>query len=444
MRLPGMGYKLSATPARLGSVPQLGEHDGLLDEPGGAPRRHTRGPRRSLAPRPLGGYRAIEFGWNWAGPMVGQMLADMGMDVIKVETNERLDFMRHWPHARRFFHNANRGKRSISINIKEPDGAALVRRLASAADVVFDNFAAGVLQRNGLGYADLRAVKSDIVVMSMAMAGQTGPLNHLRGFATTATGFAGLEAAIGYPGASSTGLPVIGLGDANAAIQGVVACLAALWHREQTGEGQFIDLSQIEAASALMGEAILEAQLHPDAAAGPHGNEHRHMAPHGIYPTAGADRWISLAIAGDDEWRALVRAMEAPPWASVDSLCSTQERIRRREEIDAHVSTWTRQHDRDALVECLRAAGLAVAPVLELDEMNQFAQLTQRGLCEETLSFEGGPSPAYNTPWHMSLTPRAIGGPSPRVGEHNDEIFCDLLGMSPAETAELIERKVIR
>jgi crotonobetainyl-CoA:carnitine CoA-transferase CaiB-like acyl-CoA transferase len=167
------------------------------------------------------------------------------------------------------------------------------------------------------------------------------------------------------------------------------------------------------------------------------------MAPHGIYPTAGDDRWISLAIAGDDEWRALVREMDTPAWAQDDSLCHTPERIRRRDELDAHLSSWTREHERDALVTRLRAAGLAVAPVLELDEMNQLAQLTERGLREDAMSFEGAPAPVYNTPWHLSLTPRAIGGPSPRVGEHNDAVFSELLGLSSDETADLIERKVI-
>ena len=156
-----------------------------------------------------------------------------------------------------------------------------MRRLAGSADLVFDNFAAGVMARNGLGYERLAEAKADAIVLSMAMGGQTGSLRHLRGFATTATGFAGLEAAIGYADAGPTGLPSIGLGDANAAIQGVVACLAALWHREQTGEGQFIDLSQIEAATALSGEPLAAAQL-GGGVSGPRGNDHPRMAPHGI------------------------------------------------------------------------------------------------------------------------------------------------------------------
>jgi crotonobetainyl-CoA:carnitine CoA-transferase CaiB-like acyl-CoA transferase len=436
LRLPSMGYTMSATPARPGPAPRLGEHPASFARPAAAARPVTSPPSG-----PLAGYRAIEFGWNWAGPMVGQVLADMGMEVIKVETRDRLDFMRHWPHAHRFFHNANRGKRSVAINIKAPGGAELVRRLAGSADLVFDNFAAGVMARQGLGYEDLRAVNPKIVVLSMAMAGQTGPLRHLRGFATTATGFAGLEQAVGYPDGGPTGLPSIGLGDANAAIQGVIACLAALWHRERSGEGQFIDLSQIEAAAALLGEPLAEAQLRTEAASA-RGNTHPAIAPHGIYPAAGDERWISLAVGSDAEWCALVREMGEPDWARDESLATAAARCRRRAQIDAGLAAWTRTVGRESLLHRLRAAGLAVAPVLEIDEMNAWPQLRARGLREAVTSFKGEPSEVYNTPWHLSLTPRRVGRPSPKIGEHNDEVFAELLGMTAAEIAALVDRKV--
>ena len=441
LRLPGMGYTMSATPARLGPVPRLGQHHGPFARP--APATAAAPAAASPPPAgPLAGYRAIEFGWNWAGPMVGQILADMGMEVIKVETRERLDFMRHWPHAHRFFHNANRGKRSVAINIKAPGGAELVRRLAGTADLVFDNFAAGVLARQGLGYEDLRAVNPKVVVLSMAMAGQTGPLRHLRGFATTATGFAGLEQAVGYSDDEPTGLPSIGLGDANAAIQGVIACLAALWHRGQSGEGQFIDLSQIEAAAALLGEPLAEAQLNGKTPA-MRANAHPAIAPHGIYPAAGNDRWISLAVGCDAEWSALVREMGEPDWARDESLATAAGRCRRRTPIDERLVEWTRTVERETLVRRLGAAGLAVAPVLEIDEMNAWPQLRARGLCEEVASFAGEPWVVYNTPWHLSRTPRRVGRPSPALGEHNDEVFAGLLGMTHEEIAALVERKVI-
>jgi crotonobetainyl-CoA:carnitine CoA-transferase CaiB-like acyl-CoA transferase len=370
------------------------------------------------------------------------MLADFGMEVIKVETASRVDFMRHWRHARPFFHNANRGKLSVSVNVKRPEGRELVRRLVRTADVVWDNFSAGVMARNGLGYEALRDVRPDLIVMSMAMAGQTGPLRHLRGFATTATGFAGVEAIVGYPHSGPTGLPSIGIGDANAAIQGVVAVLAALWHREQSGEGQFIDLSQIEAATTLMAAPIAEHQL-SGRLRGPQANTHDRLAPHGIYPARGTERWLAIAVAGDEEWRTLVRLMGAPDWARDPALAVGAERLRRRDTIDAHLAAWTATMDRDALVDRLRDAGLAAAPVLEIDELHAWPHFVARGLFQEVESFDGGPGRVYATPWRLEDTPGGVDRPSPRCGEHDAYVFESLLGLSAAERAALAGCEVI-
>jgi crotonobetainyl-CoA:carnitine CoA-transferase CaiB-like acyl-CoA transferase len=440
LRMPGFGCTLGATPWRAGVAPRLGEHtDDLPAWPrAAAPAARPAEPGR----RPLAGYRAVEFGWNWAGPLVGQLLADMGAEVIKVETRSRLDFMRHWPHARAFFHNANRGKLSVSVNVKTAAGQELVRRLIPTADVVFDNFSAGVMARNGFAYETLRAIKPDVIVLAMAMAGHTGPLRHLRGFATMATGFAGLESAIGYPETGPTGLPAIGIGDANAAIQAVVALLAALWHREQTGEGQFIDVSQIEAATVLMAAPIAEHQL-TGRVPGPHANRHERMAPHGIYPARGTERWVSLAVASDAEWNALVQTMGAPPWAREEALAHLPERLRRRDEVDVRLAAWTTGCERDVLVDRLRSAGLAAAPVLEIDEMNAWPHFEARGLSTETASFEGRPARIYTTPWHLEATPGGVDRPSPDVGEDNDYVFGTLLGLSAAERADLERREVI-
>ncbi|MBI4517603.1 MAG: CoA transferase [Deltaproteobacteria bacterium] len=441
VRMPGMGYAMSATPWRLGRVPRLGEHAQDAVASAVAPARPPSRPPARIR-RPLEGYRALEFGFNWAGPLVGQILADLGMEVIKVETNARLDFMRHWQHARKFFHNANRGKLSVSVNLKQAGGIELVRRLAGRVDVVFDNFAAGVMARNGLGYDDLRQVKPDLVVLSMAMAGQTGPLKHLRGFATIATGFAGLESAIGYPDTGSTGLPLLGIGDTNAAIQGVYACLVALWHREHTGQGQFIDLSQIEAAATLAAEPLCDFQINGRVAA-PQANRHPWMAPHGTYPAAGKDRWVAVAVGSNAEWQALVQAMGEPSWAKEPAFNEAHSRYARQAEIDARLAQWTAAFDRDALVERLQAAGVAAAPVLEIDEVRTHPHFQERQLCQEIRSFEGSPELVYNTPWHFSLTARGVDRPSPQVGEHNHYVFGELLGMTAEEIQHLAEQQVM-
>jgi crotonobetainyl-CoA:carnitine CoA-transferase CaiB-like acyl-CoA transferase len=446
LKVPGLGFRMSATPWRMGAPPAPSD-----DATGGfktaIPTSDTgssrpSGSRETAPSRPLAGYRAIEFGFNWAGPLVGQMLADLGVDVIKIETRTRLDFMRHWPHARAFFHNANRGKRSISVDIKQRAGLDLVRRLVAHTDLVFDNFAAGVMERNGLGYDALRATKPDLIVLSMAMAGQSGPLRHLRGFATIATGFAGLEAAIGYPETGPTGLPMLGLGDANAAIQAVFACLAALWYRDRSGEGQFIDLSQIEAAASLMAEPLIDLQLGGFDPT-PQANRHPFMAPHGMYPAAGHERWLAIAVGSDAEWAALVGAMGEPTWACDESLARAAGRLARRDEVDARLAQWTVQHDRDALAARLQAAGVAATPLLELEEMNHHPHFRARGLGHSLASFDGGSGFVYETPWHFDRTPAGAQGPSPRLGEHTRPLLRDILGMSDSEIEALMEQKVL-
>ncbi len=455
IRMPGMGYRMSATPWRMGAVPRLG--DGGSDQAGtsvdgeqvggGGDNRTLERVRpvarlgKRVGARPLSGYRAIEFGFNWAGPMVGQILSDMGMEVIKVETEGRLDFMRHWPHARSFFHNTNRGKRSVSINIKTDEGRALVRRLVGESDLIFDNFAAGVMAKNGLGYEDLRREAPQVIALSMAMAGQCGPLAHLRGFATIATGFAGFEAAIGYPETGSTGLPVIGVGDANAAIQSVIAALSALWHREHTGEGQCIDLSQIEAAAALSGEPLVRFQVAGEKIE-PRANAHPRMAPHGIYPARGEERWVALAVASDDDWKKLVELLGAPSWAD-ESFASFEQRRARTAEIDQHLIEWTREHDRDHLVEELCGAGLAAAPVLEIEELHTWPQFTARSISQDAPSFEGVDDVVYRTPWHMSGAPREVAGGSPTVGQDNAVVLGEILGLASHEIEALHEKGVV-
>ncbi len=441
LRLPGMGYKMSRTPWRIGRPPMLGEHTATALGTPARPAQRT----VSVEPRPrqaLAGYRAIDFGWNWAGPMVGQILADLGMEVIKIETRQRLDFMRHWKHAQPFFRNTNRGKLSVSVNIKKPGGVELVRRLATRVDLVLDNFAAGVMARNGLDYERLREVKPDIIVLSMAMAGQNGPLEFLRGLATVGTGYAGLESAVGYPDTGPTGFQLLGLGDNNASIQGVVAFLAALWHREQTGEGQFIDLSQIEAAATLVGEPLGDFQL-TGRGAGTRGNYHPRMAPHGTYPAAGEDRWVALAVGTDGEWQALVRAMGRPAWAADESLRTAAGRRERRAELDTNLAAWTVQFPRDELVEQLQEAGVAAAPVLEIAELNSHPHFLERGLSHQIERSDGEPELVYNTPWHCTVTPPKVRRRTPEVGEHNEYVFGELLGMSAGEIRELVEQEVM-
>ncbi|UCD83282.1 MAG: CoA transferase, partial [Deltaproteobacteria bacterium] len=446
LKLPGMSYLLSETPWRITKpAPKLGEHNEeiLTNKPKSreAKQKKASGNKKALK-RPLEGYRVLDFGWNWAGPMTAQVLADMGAEVIKVETSTKLDLMRYLPYLIHFFRQNNRSKLSVTVDIKQPGGVDLVKRLVKVSDIVLDNFSAGVMDRNGLGYSALKEVKSDIICISMSMAGQFGPLKDMKGFASIATGYAGLEGLVGYPEGKSTGMMSFGYGDTNMAMQGVYSVLAALYHREQTGEGQFVDVSQIEAVVALMGEPILDYFLNGKIAE-PRGNYHPEMAPYGIYPTKEEDRWVSIAVWQEEEWEGLCRAVGQPPWTKEERFRTREARLKNTESLNELVSEWTRKHTYYEAAEILQKAGVAAVPVLGVDDGDSDPQLSERDILQELKHPEHGPGVLYTTPWKLSETPGGIDRPTPRVGEHNDYIFKEILGMPEDEIKQLTEKNVI-
>ncbi|MCX5866272.1 MAG: CoA transferase [Proteobacteria bacterium] len=447
VKMPGMSYLLSETPWRIEKTsPRLGEHNReilfekkiwksvSIPPPAGAGKKVM---------RPLEGYRIVDFGWNWAGPMAAQILADMGAEVIKIETSARQDLMRLMGYLRHFFRQNNRNKLSITIDIKQPSGVELVKRLAKVSDVVLDNFSAGVMERNGLGYQALKEVNDKIIAISMSMAGQFGPLSELKGFASIATGYAGLEGLIGYRGEGATGLMSIGYGDTNMAIQGVFATLAALYHREKTGRGQFIDVSQIEGVMALMGKPILDYFLNGRVAEAM-GNFHPDLVPHGIYPTKGEDQWVSIAVGTEPEWEAFCRVTGHPEWIKDERFQKLRYRLKNSRELDDLISEWTRQHTNYEIMNLLQGAGVAAMPVLGVEDGDADPHLVFRGIREEwTKTDEGEEVWHYATPWRLSETPGGIDRFTPKLGEHNEYVFKKLLKMSADEFKELVEKKVI-
>lgn len=442
VKMPRPGYLLSRTPAALGPrAPELGEgNDEFLgDISHAAARRESTGSARGKAgDEPLAGIRVVEFGWNWAGPMAGQLLADMGAEVIRVETEKRQDVMRLLPYMSHFFCNANRSKRSISVNLGAEDGPELVRRLVSHSDVVMDNFAAGVMARNGLAYDDLVTVKEDIICVSMSMAGQHGPLSQMRGFASIATGFAGLERMVGYDGEDPIGLMAFGLGDTNLAIQGALGVLAALHHRDSTGEGQFVDVSQIESSIGTLAEPIIDFQLTGEIA-GPQGNRHSAHYPHDIYRCDGDDRWLALSVHTSGEWQSLCGVLGRANWGSDESLKSAEGRRALACEIDQMIAAWVGERERDEAIRELVAAGVRCAPVLTRPERDSHPHFAERELVIEHVTEGFDNARIYSTPWIFSATPARMTKPAPLLGEDNNYVFGEVMGMSSEEIAGLAE-----
>jgi crotonobetainyl-CoA:carnitine CoA-transferase CaiB-like acyl-CoA transferase len=435
LKVPKPGYLMKRTPTALGT------HGPALDADGEALRANRPEPiRLPEGPRPvraLEGVRVLDFGWNWAGPMAGQLLADMGAEVIRVETSKRQDLMRFLDYTSWFFCHNNRSKLSATFNVATPEGSKLVQQLARKADIVLDNFAAGVMAKNGLAYDDLSKENPEIIAVSMSMAGQEGPLRGMRGFASIATGYSGLELMVGYPEVdTSTGLLPFGLGDTTMAIQAVIGALAALHHRERTGAGQFVDVSQIDSAASTLGEPLLDYQL-SGSVAGPQGNAHTRFAPHGTFAAAGEECWLTLAVRDEDEWRALCEVVGREDWAGDPSLASPAQRRARSWEIDAGIAEWCAQQERDAAAEKLSAAGVPASAILELEERNEHPHFATRGLTLQHEFEDFDPCRIYGTPWLLSETPAALTCKTPALGEHNDYVFRELLGLGDDEIERL-------
>ncbi|MBT4518738.1 MAG: CoA transferase, partial [Halieaceae bacterium] len=441
VRIPKPGYQFSETPTRICSPGPA------LDADGAALRATPPAPivleQSARTGRALEGIRILDFGWNWAGPMMGQILADMGAEVIRIESAGRVDPMRAVPTASYFFCNNNRSKLSAAFNISNPEGAAQVRELIPKCDLVLDNFAAGVMEKNGLGYEALKKANPAIIVVSMSMAGQAGPEADMRGFASIASGYVGLESTVGYADTQkTTGLMSFGLGDTTQAIQAVIGGLAALEYRSKTGRGQFVDMSQTASMGATMGDPLLDLQLN-ERIAGPRGSRHTHHAPHGIFPATGDNRWVALAARNEEEWLALCAAMGRDDWAQDSSLSQSHARRARSDELNAAIGEWTASQDRDQLVAALNDAGVPSAPVLELEERNDHALFSSQKL---TLRHDQGSMEAcdiYATPWRLTGTPPEMTCHAPLLGENNNYVYRELLGLSEEQVEQMQEQKIL-
>lgn len=398
----------------------------------------------------LAGCRALDFGWVLAGAIPGMVLADMGAEVIKVETRQRLDYMRMGrpivgdrpdPEQNPMFHNVNRGKLSVTLNVGEPEAAELAKRLAARCDIVIENFSPGVMERLGLSYEALRAVKPDIIMASISSTGQEGPLRDLRAYAPSIGALSGLDSTLGYAGGAPLGLKHA-FGDICGALHAVFAMVSALYHRKRTGAGQYIDVSMLRATVATQGVGLMEYAL-TGRSLRPQGNYDPTLAPYGNYPCAGDDRWVSIAVGSPAEWEGLTSAMGNPAWAGDDRFRSQYRRQRHRRELDALLGQWTAPQQADTLADRLQRHGVAAAPVLSAAERLFHPHFMARGLYSDVDHPALGAEPIFNLMWGLSKTPSAARRHAPLLGEHNRRILCGALGLSDAELAGLEARRVV-
>lgn len=401
-----------------------------------------------MANYPLDGYRVIDFSWVWAGPLLGMVLADMGAEVIKVETNKRLDSARLTPGRSTIgpetdfvFHSMNRNKLGITVDMSDPRGAALIRELVEISDVAVENFSPKGLRNLGLEYASLREVNPKLVMVSLPAAGQYGPLSDIVTYAPSLGALCGYSSLIGYPGERVLGEQTPYL-DVNSAIHGAFAVLAALYYRERTGKGQYIDMAQIEVGASTIGEAFMEYFMN-GRVMGTMGNRNPAMAPHNNYPCKGDDKWISIAVETDEEWRSFCDAIGSPPWAEDVRFRDRFNRLRNQDELDRLVSGWTVGFTYYEVMDILQKAGVAAAPCLDLTERFSDPHFEERGTHLQVEHPATGVDIIAGVPFRLSETPGAVRQPAPLLGEHNEYVFGKLLGKTREEIAQLIKDKVI-
>lgn len=414
-----------------------------------APKRSGNG--NALDPaRPLAGLKVVDLGWVWSAPQVSGILAQFGAEVIKVENGGRIDNMRLSGRVYRdgeavpgdpvnmspMFHQINRGKQGVTLNLKEPAAVELLTDLIRRADVVIENMSPGSLERVGLDYEDIRRIRPDIVMLSMSGAGQFGALAQMRTYAPVMSSFAGLESLVGYQGEGPIGALNFALGDPNAAMHGLVALFAALLRRQATGEGGYIDLSQTEALLATLTPFILQAQTTGEQPV-PRGNRDPRHAPSGIFPAAGSDNWISLSVESDEHWRALVGLADGADWSADENLATREGRLARAGELEREIARWTAGFDAGELSGLLRNAGVPATPVSRIDDLWDHPHFRARRMIDPVDLPDLGPVPMFRPPWLFSDLEPPAAARGPLLGEHNQTVFGGLLGLDPQRLREL-------
>jgi len=399
---------------------------------------------------PLVGLRVIDAGNMIAGPLAATQLADFGADVIKVESRKRLDPMRmdrpligseNAIEQGSLHQSVNRNKRSVAIDISDPRGADLARRLAVRCDVFIENLSPGALEKYGLGYASLSADRPRLIYVSLGAVGREGPLSGIRAYAPVITALAGVDSLTGYPGERVLGLQH-GLADPNASIHGLIAVLAALHERDRSGQGQMIDLSQLESLVSLIGGHLVAQQMGARIDR-PIGDRDIWMAPHGVYPAEGDDAWVALACPSDESWCALRRLMGDPAWAAEDRYATREGRLADPGPIDEGIARWTATRDRWAISQEAQAAGILAAPLLDTADRFSDDHLQERGLYASVEHPVVGTEVIYGIPWRLSRTPGSIRHAAPLLGQHTREVLGEALGLDGAAVAELEDAGVL-
>ena len=410
---------------------------------------------------PLHNVRVVDLGSAWAGPMAGQLLADMGAQVIKVESRARMDGMRLgrpmvgedisggdrglWPELQPVFHGLNRNKLSITLNLRADAGRATLRSLVSISDVVLANFSPGVLERLGMDYDALRTVKPDIIVAAMPAFGDTGPLRDMLAYAPIIQALSGMMSLVGYP--PEDGEPLVGelqaaWSDTVAALYTALSIAAALRHRNRTGCGQYVEAAHLEGTASMLGVPMLQHQM-TGAIPTPPGNDDPDFAPHNNYPCSEADTWVAISVGADAEWDALVDVVGDKTLAHSPDFADHSARWNNRRALDKAISAWTRTRSAPEITELLQARGVAAMPVMNIADQFADPHLNARETYVEVEHPRVGAEMVYGVPWRFSDTPGGVHNPAPLLGQHNDYVLGQVLGIDESRLNRLAAEQVV-
>ena len=401
---------------------------------------------------PLAGVEIVDLTQAWIGPFATMLLADLGASVIKIESHNRPDVWRRWlaspvpmaspppglVNSSPNYNSVNRNKRSLCLDLKTEEGKDLLRRLAAGADVVMENFTPRVMERFGLEWPELSAENPGLVMTHWSGFGKTGPLSDYKANGTSIEALAGWDWLHRYPGGDPM---VMGFyqADAITGMQMAATTLVALFHSRRTGEGQSIDGSMVEAAVGYLGEVLLDAALGGDQT--PSGNGDLDHAPHGVYPCAGDDRWIAVAIESDETWRRLV-AISGSESLADSAFARHRDRIANAEKLDEALAEWTSTQRAEHLMQRLQSAGISAGVVRTTAELMACTHLDQRAWFRRIEHADVGEHRYAGHPWRMDGLLERSDLPPPRLGEHSRELLRERLGLSDSEIDDLFERGV--
>jgi crotonobetainyl-CoA:carnitine CoA-transferase CaiB-like acyl-CoA transferase len=386
----------------------------------------------------LANLRVVDFTWVLAGPYATRILADYGAEVIKIQP------VADWGDGNisGYFNTWNRNKLSLSLNLNKPQGIKIIKRLIQLSDVVIENFSPRVMRNWGLDYATLVEIKPDLIMLSMSGLGQTGIWKDRIAFGATIHAFSGLTATTTFPGQ-----PPMGLGysyaDHVAGLVATLSILEALEYRRRTGQGQYIDLSELEAVASLLGVAILDYTVNHRITS-PVGNRPCYLAaaPHSIYRCRGEDRWCTLAVFNDTQWEAFCDVLGNPLWTKEERFATLSSRLDNLEELDRLVERWTLEHTPEEVMASLQQVGIACGVVQDASALSRDPQLKARGFFVEADHPIMGKTSFDGSPIKLSATPAQLSRAAPLLGQDNEYVLAELLGMSEEEVVRYTKKEV--